>query len=232
LKVINRKTGFLKPFETYKGRVLKNKVLYDLSKIKYAMLHPIDNAYYVKVKEIGSILSATIIYASLFIIFISNLVYKGYIFSVDITNFSVSTALIYFVIILGLFIVGNYFISSINDGNGTLRTIYVSIAYCFSPIILFMPFVILFANVATTNEEFLIIFASFVIVVWCIVNIFLTLIEIHDYTLKETVQSVIITFFFMGVCVIAASVGYLLFNQVKQFVLDIITEVMLRVKKI
>ena len=210
--------------------MLKNKLVYDLTKIKYAMLHPIDNAYYIKVKEFGTCLSATIIYAALFIIFISNLVYRGFIFSIDITNFSITTAFIYFVVALGLFIVGNYFISSINDGNGTLRTIYVSIAYCFSPTILFMPFVILFSNVATTNERFLIAFASSVIVVWCIVNIFLTLIEIHDYTFKQTVGNVLITFFFMGVCIIGASVGYLLFNQVKEFVMDIITEVMLRVK--
>ena len=230
LKIVNKKTGFLKSLITYKGRILENKLVYDLSKIKYAMLHPIDNAYYVKVKQIGSCLSATIIYAALFIIFISNLVYRGFIFSIDIANFSVTTTFIYFVVILGLFIVGNYFISSINDGNGTLRTIYVSIAYCFSPIILFIPFVILFSNVATTNEGFLIAFASFIILVWCIVNIFITLIEIHDYTFKQTVGNVLITFFFMGVCIIGASVGYLLFNQVKEFVLDIITEVMLRGK--
>ena len=231
VKVINRKTGILNPLASYRKRLLKYKIVYDLTKIKYAMLHPIDNAYYVKVKEFGSPLSATIIYATLFVIFISNLVYKGFIFSIDITHFSITTALIYFVVILGLFIVGNYFISSINDGNGTLRTIYVSIAYCFSPAIIFMPFVILFSNVATTNESFLIAFASYVIVVWCIVNIFLTLIEIHDYTFKQTVGNVLITFFFMGVCIIGASVGYLLFNQVKEFVMDIITEVMLRVKK-
>lgn len=230
LRFLNRKLGIFKSLASYEEKLLSYRLIKDLSKIKYSILHPIDNAYYVNVKETGSYISATIVYAALFLLLVLYLVSRGFIFSIDIADFSIATAFTYYVVILALFLAGNYFISSINDGNGTLRTIYIGIAYCFSPMIAFMPFVILFSNAATNNERFLITAASFAITVWCIVNIFLTLIEIHAYSFKQTVGNVLLTLFFMGVAIIAFSVGYLLFNQVKEFALDIITEVMLRVK--
>lgn len=230
LKAINRRKPIFALAGEVKEMALRNKVIHDIASLKYAMLHPIDNAYNVKYKLTGSYFTATLIYMMLFIVLVLYQVASGFIFSVNIARYSIFNTLLYYVIIVGLFIIGNYFISSINDGNGSIRSIYVGTAYCFAPAILIMPFVILFANFATLNEEFLISTTVAVIITWCIINIILMIIEIHAYSFKSAIYNILLTLFFMGVAVLAASMGYLLINQVWEFIMKLVTEVMLRAK--
>lgn len=230
LKLIDREKRIFRFFRNVGHKVMSNRLVYDMLSIKYAMLHPIDNAYNVKHGHTGTYLSASLIYILFFVILVLYQVAGGFIFSVDIADYSLFNTLVTYIVVVGLFIGGNYFISSINDGNGSVRDIYVGTAYCLSPAVVIMPPVILFSNFATLNEQFLINTATTAVIAWCIINIVLMIIEIHEYSFKFTVFNILMTLFSMGVAVLAASMGYLLLNQLWVFIREIVVEVLLRVK--
>lgn len=129
---------------------------------------------------------------------------------------------------VGLFLISNWFISSINDGEGTFRSMYIAVAYSMAPAILILPFIILFANVATIDETYLIQTALGVVILLCAINIFLSIVEVHQYSVRQTVGNILLTFFFMAVIILAVSIAYLLMKQIVDFVSSIIVEVSLR----
>jgi len=214
-----------------KGRARLNEIrLYrDLATAKNVIKHPIDNAYDVHVGETGSYGAGLILAGVLYIIFIMFQVGMGYIFSQDINHFSFLNATLYFVTIPLLFIVVNYYVASIYDGNGSLKDVFLCVVYGFTPVLLFMPFIILFANFATLNETFLIVIGSGFLLSWSAINIFVSLCEVHEYSFRETIKSLLITFFYMLVVVLALSIIYLLGRQLVSFIQEIVTEVLLRV---
>ena len=178
--------------------------------------------------ETGTYLSATVIYLAVLLLTILDQTAAGFIFSADPRSFSLMNTVLIFVCALALFLVSHYFISSINDGEGTFRSTYISVAYSLSPIVLFLPWLILFSNFATIDESYLIYTVLGVLLLLCAVYIILAIIEVQQYTFRQTVFNVLVTLFFMAVLVFAISISYLLLKQVIDFVVSIITEVNLR----
>lgn len=227
--LLRRKTNLLQPIGNLKDRLLENRFVSDMAKIKYGMLHPIDNAYYIKRGKNGTYLSAFVIYALLFILLVLYQVASGFIFAQDMDDYSIVNVFLGFVVVTFLFLISHFLISSINDGLGGFRDITLVIAYSCSPLIVFVPFIIIFANFATVDEKFFIDFALMVLFIWCICNMIVGLIEIHEYKFSTIVGNILVTLFTMGVAVLAASVGYLLVRQIINFIYELIVEVGLRV---
>ena len=116
-------------------------------------------------------------------------------------------------------------ISAINDGEGTLRSVYVGTAYSLTPYVVFGPIVILSTYVLTLNEAVIVHYLWAIAILWSAALICITVKEIHNYTVKETVKIILLTFFFMIMAVIVSVILYLIGQQVVIFVQDIISEV-------
>ncbi len=230
IKFIDRRKRIFDPIRRFKERLLRNKFVFDIANIKYAMFHPIDNAYDIKVNTRGSVAAASFIYILIFILLVFKQVGSGFIFSVDINKYSIVYTLISYVVIIGLFIICNYLVGSIHDGNGTIRTLYIGLAYSFSPAIFIMPFVILVSNFATFNEAFFIWAADTFVLSWCAISIILTVMELHEYDFRPTIGNLLLTLFLMIVVILAASMLYLFVKQIWDFVSELIAEVLLRAK--
>jgi len=229
VKFLDKRFGILAFARTAKDKLGNYRLYRDLTAVKYALKHPIDNAYNVHVNETGSYGVGLILAGILYILFILFQVGMGYIFSQDIDNFSFMNATLYFVTIPLLFITVNYYVTSIYDGNGSFKDVFLSVVYGFTPVLLFQPFIIIFANFATLNETFLIVLGTGFLLVWSAINIFISLGEIHEYSVRETIKSLLITFFYMLVVVLALSIIYMLGRQLFGFIQEIFTEVTLRV---
>lgn len=206
------------------------RLVHDLMQVGYAIRHPIDNYYNVRVGLTGTMLSSTILYLMVFILLVLYQVARGFIFSVDISRYSLFYTAVYFFGILGLFLAGNFFISSINDGDGTFRQIYIGSSYALAPVFLILPAVILLSNVLSLDESFFVQAALVSMLAWTLVTMYLMVMQIHDYSFKEGTASLLMTLFFMVVAILVGSLVFLLLKQVIVFVQDAVTEVVLRVR--
>lgn len=204
---------------------------HDMTYFSYMLRHPVDGYYYLKRGEAGSMLSATVMYLLVFAVYVADTMGRGFIFSLYNGNGSgIALMGTVFFLLCALFVIGNYLVASINDGEGSLKNIYVMLPYALSPYLVITPFVVIASYVLTQNEAFILYFAWIVALVWSVVLIFIGVREDHAYTFMETVKNILLTLFFIVVCIILMAVMYLLWSQVFAYFRDLWLEVVYRVQ--
>ncbi len=206
----------------------ENQLLYDFKQLRYALFNPSDNAYEVTVGRTGTYLSATIFFILAFAMFVLLSVGSGFIFSERIRNFNIPTYTLGFTLLLALFIASNFLIVAIRDGKGTLKDIYVTTAYALSPIIFLFPLAAILGNFSTLNEAFIIEFIVGLAVVWSVILLVSSFMEIHQYSLAQTITTILLALFAMAVAVIAISLIWLVIQQMLQQLNEMRLEVILR----
>lgn len=194
--------------------------------------HPIDGFDDAKRENGASVASATCLYLGVITVFIVDMLFRGFIFnhnSAEDANLLMMLATI--VVPIALWVIGNYMIASINDGEGTLKQVYIGTAYAFTPYIFLTPVIIALSYVLTLNEAFIIQFGYVIILGWTIVLLIQSVVYIHDYTGKETLKSILITIFFMVMAIVAFAILYLVWMQVYDFLDQVKEELIYRVQK-
>ena len=191
--------------------------------------HPVDGYYYLKRGEAGSVLSATVMYLLVFIVYVADTMGRGFIFSFSDGN-ATGIALMgsAFFLLCGLFVIGNYLVASINEGEGSLKNIYMMLPYALSPYLVITPFVVIASYILTQNEAFILYFAWLVALVWSVALIFIGVREDHAYTFMETLKNILLTLFFIVIALILMAVMYLLWSQVFAYFRDTVMEVLYR----
>lgn len=191
------------------GEKVKNlPVLKDIIYALKTPRHPMDNYYEIRKYRQGSVLSATVIYALFFLDFMAFKTLKGFIYqNVKVEDMDIGSIVLGFFILLGLFIICNYLVTSINDGDGTFKQIYMIPAYGLMPAMISLLIVTVVSYVLTYNEAFLLTIVLIIGITWSVITIFLGLQTVHDYTFGETVKSILLTVVFM---VIVAVIGIII----------------------
>ena len=186
------------------GKKLKNTPV--IGEIGYAFKcakHPIDRYYDIRVHKNGSMIAATIIYIVFFGVYMLYQTQKGFIYQyTKVEDMDMGAVVVGFFAILILFIVCNFLVTSITDGDGTLKQVYMIPAYGVMPAMISMLVTIGMSYVLTYNESFILTTIMAIGVCWSIATIFEGLATVHDYDFKHTVLSLIITVVFMLIAAI------------------------------
>ena len=124
-----------------------------------------------------------------------------------VEDMDIGSIVLGFFILLGLFILCNYLVTSINDGDGTFKQIYMIPAYGLMPAMISILVVTLVSYVLTYNEAFLLTIVLIIGITWSVITIFIGLQTVHDYTFGETVRSILLTVIFM---IIVAVIGIII----------------------
>lgn len=230
LKYVNKKTAFLeKPLDRIRS-IRRVKLISELLFLFQFFKHPIDSFYYLKRKKYASVLSATILYGVLFIEYLISKYQTGFIFSqLGVGETNLGAEVLKVILPILLFIVVNYLVSTINDGEGRLKDIYIGTIYSLAPYIVFIIPIVLISNVLTLNESFIYIFSIRIVYAWCLLILFIMIKEVHNYTFSETVRNIFITLFGMAIMILVVFIIFVLVDQVYDFVYSILKEAMLRV---
>lgn len=208
----------------------KNTFIQNFTILPRFLRHPVDTFYYVRRDKCGSVVTASILYAVAFVVFTADMYFRGFVFNNTLPeDRNVGILFLLFVGALGLWTIGNYMVSSISEGEGRFRDVYIATAYSLTPLILFMPFVILASYVVTINEAFLLEAATVAIWIWCALLACIGMKEIHNYTIREVVKTILITLFFMAVVVIVGSILYMFWDQLIEFLYSVGKEASYRV---
>lgn len=192
--------------------------------------HPLDSAYEIRANRKNNVLVATVLYVVLIVIYMWDYLGRGFIFqTVSSKDASLPVILAVLVIPLTLWLVGSYLIGTIRDGEGSFKKIYISTAYAVCPYLIYGPIVLLATYALTQNEAFVFTFFHMVLLAWCIINLFIATMEVHNYTIKETLVNIFIILFFIVMTVLACIILYLIWLSVWDYVSQIAGEVKYRV---
>lgn len=231
MKYIQKKTRIFNPiiagFQSFKNWPLIKSLNYTW----YFSRHPIDGCYGIRMENKASYLSANILLLLFVVMFLVNKYGAGFIVkTIPDGRYEIFSDI---ASIVGIFVVlttCSYLVSTINDGEATFKRLYCGYAYALGPYILIKLGIVLLSNVITFNEVFLIQFSNFCLYSWVGVLLFLTVKEINDYTVRETIKVIILSLFFALIVVLLLFIIYVLTSQLVDFVESIIGEAVYRIE--
>lgn len=224
--IADRKKALTKKKRALAFKLKKTPVVGELGYAFRTARHPIDRYYDIRVGKNGSVIAATIMYVVFFITYMIYQTQKGFIYQyTSIEDMDMGAVVVGFFAILILFIICNYLVTSINDGDGTFKQVYMIPAYGLIPAWISMIAVIALSYVLTYNESFILTVILVVGVGWTIANIFEGLSTVHDYSFGQTIVSLIITFVFMLIAAIVVVIVIIMWNQLYDFLITVGKEV-------
>jgi len=180
--------------------------------------HPIDSYYYMKRKEKGSVPGALFHFVLFFIAFMLHQTSQGFLLQmIDIVDMDFFVIIGGFFTIFILFVLCNYLVTSINDGEGGIIDIFKLVSYALFPLTITFLAATALSHVVTDNEVFLIQFGTMFGFVYTGAILWLGLQEMHNYSFGQTLKSVIITGLFMLIGVVVIFNVSILGNEVSQF---------------
>ncbi|WP_438348052.1 YIP1 family protein [Paenibacillus sp. FA6] len=229
LRWLHRRTNMLEPLLRVKRRCLSATFVRQLLYVFQFIKNPFDGFYGIKEEKRTSIGSATCLYAIFFLEYIFSLYYTGFIFNqVEPSNLILLQEIAKVFAPFGLWVIANYLVSTINEGEGKFSEVYIGTIYSMAPYLLFSPIIVIVSNVLTYNDMFLFSFSNTIIIVWCTILMFMMVKEIHDFTVKETIRNILTTLFGMLMLSLVLFIVYVLLDQVYDFVYSVIRELMVR----
>lgn len=229
---LNKQYGWSEELEErYDLLCEKNRLFKNLTAdIAYFIRHPIDGVYYCKVGRRGGVLSATILYFVALIVYMVCRGLTSFVFGGGYSYYNDPVAILLIVIVPSvLFLIGSYLISSINDGEGSFRAVYVCFGYSLSVFIICWPILTLISHTFTLTELFVYQMMVFLILGYTCVMLFISIKEAHVYNLRKTTANILLTLFFMIVAILAAIILFILWRELMSFVGEVFEEVRYRV---
>ncbi|MDF2538666.1 MAG: integral rane protein [Herbinix sp.] len=222
IKHFDKKRKFKTFKKTVRDRLFSVPVLGDFLFAFRVPVHPLDRFYDIRVKKKGTVTGASIIYVLFFIIFIFNRTSKAFIYQTQkIEDMDINAIVIGFFVVLILFIVCNYLVTSIKDGDGDFKQVYMIPAYGMLPYMVAMLSTTIMSYGFTFNETFMLSIIMNVGLGLSLIYIFLGFMTVHDYTVKETVISLIITAVFMIIAAIVSLIIFIMWEQLWSFLTTI-----------
>lgn len=227
---LDRRFHWSEPVHTRVKGWQRFKLVDDLAFLFRFIRQPADSFYYIKKDLRGSLLFAGLLYVWVIVVRVLSLYVTGFAFNPFLSpaDIRVENEVLTTVLLLVLWNVANYLVSTISDGEGRVRDVVIGTAYSLFPYALFALPIALISNVLTLNEVFIYSFSLDLMWAWVGLMLFLMVKEIHNYSFWETVRNLLITVFTMALFLLTGYILYVLFNQLFDFISAIIQEVGLR----
>lgn len=197
---------------------------------KTMLKSPIDGYYELRFKGRVSLGFALALYVWLLVLRITGIYGTGYLFQTRLPeDTSLAAECLAVILPLAFWILCNYLVSTIRDGEGKLRDVFCGTACALSPWLIFALPLQLLSNILTQNEAFVYQYGRAALIVWCGVLLFLMVKEIHAYSVGKTIANILVTGFTIAIFAVILFVFYLLTSQLCGFVMSVVREVGARV---
>ena len=122
----------------------------------------------------------------------------------------------------------NWAMTTLFDGKGRFRHIYMAMCYALIPYILIQLPMILVSNMLTYEEgSFYTVLLSFS-VIWCVFLVFVGLMEVHDYGPGKTFIFMIVTVFGAAVIIFLLLVFFSLLGDAASYFISLYREIVFR----
>lgn len=184
--IINRFLKFVKKYnkkgqKTVEKRTFISEILYGF----HIIFHPFDGFWDLKHEKRGSLRGAHFWFGLTILVFIYKAVSTWQIVAAGATSYFMSAISIGLPVIL--LVLANWSLTTLFDGEGTFKDIYVATCYSLIPLILFILPVIILSNFTTLEEMDILNMLYSIGFVWTGFLIFFGLMVTHDYTFGKNI---------------------------------------------
>ena len=206
--------------------VLENKYTFPL----YTLTHPSDGFGQFKYRpDLPSWRISVIIVAIMFFVNVIQYFGTGYCFNSNTAaDYSILSTLLATVVIYVFFVVGNWAVCSLLDGNGKIKEIAAVTAYSLIPYIISQLICVILSNFLAGSEGITLTIITAVGLIWSAMLIFVGLGAVNQYYTGKNFATILLTLFAMIVLALMTFLFFSLIQQVGYFVKSIWDEYQLR----
>lgn len=196
----------------------------------YVMTHPFDGFWDLTHEKRGSMAAA---HTLLILTFLTNL------WSMRFTNFmfngvrweriNIWQQVMGLLAPLLIYCVANWCLTTLFDGKGRLKDIYMGMCYSLTPYILLTNPVTIISNFVTVEEGAFIAYFDYIALGWAAMLILISVMQIHDYSLMKAILAIIFSVAGMMIIVFLIMLFFSLVSDAVAFFISIGKEIMFRI---
>ncbi|WP_438347539.1 YIP1 family protein [Paenibacillus sp. FA6] len=176
-----------------------DRPLYELKLFKNVMFHPYEEFYKLKESKVtGWVI--WLILLGVVAVKICSLFLTGFIFNpIEASQLKLLSPLAFFIAPWVTWIIANYLVCSVRDGEGRFREVIQGSVYALSPYFFLTIPMILLSNILTLEERIIIDALYALMLIWQVVMLIVMTQVIHNFDFTETLGNIGITAFTIGV---------------------------------
>ncbi|MBR6052640.1 MAG: YIP1 family protein, partial [Clostridia bacterium] len=195
----------------------------------HVIFHPFDGFWDLKHERRGSVRSATIILLITVLAFFYRSVGYGYVAKPnDADALSILGTVAAVIMPLGLFAVANWCFTTLFEGEGSLKDIYVACCYSLTPLPMFIILETVLSNFILKSETGIINLLYTVAMLWMGLLIFFGMMITHDYSIFKNIITLIATIIGMMFLMFVGLLFVALMGRMWSFIRNIAVELAFR----
>ncbi|MBQ9894148.1 MAG: hypothetical protein IJM38_02015 [Ruminococcus sp.] len=199
--------------------------------VRHAVTHPVEGFEDMRWKKSGSVKISFFIVFMLFLAQIANGRLFGFQFGVvHDKTFSIIPYLVQSVVIFAAWVIGNWAVCTLLDGEGTMKNICIYSAYSLIPYIAEVFITVLMSHILIQDEFVFIQAVRIIGVGWTVILLFSAIRSVHQYSFGKTVFAIVLTIAAMLIMLFLLVLFMSLVQQVWIFVSTIYTELTYRLR--
>jgi hypothetical protein len=153
---------------------------------------------------------------------------NGYILNPHGNTSSIITQFLAVLLPVLLWIVSNWCLTTLFDGEGSFKDVFVATGYALTPMILVLVPATLFSNIILAEEATLLSLLVVLGYVWAGILLFTGMMITHDYSMFKSVVTALGTIIGMAIVMFIAVLFGTLVGKIISFVMNIVTEISYR----
>ncbi|QHW31187.1 hypothetical protein GZH47_10180 [Paenibacillus rhizovicinus] len=176
-----------------------DRPLADIRNFFYTMFHPYEGFYQMKEARVAPWIIIILLVAVVAMKVIATY-YTGFLFHpVDLSELDLYKDLGLFVAPWVTWVIANYLVCSVKDGEGKFREVIQGSTYALAPYLAFSIPILILSNILSLNESVLIHSLSSVMMLWMLSMFFVMTQVIHNFEFVQTIKNSLITVFAISI---------------------------------
>lgn len=193
------------------------------------MRHPFEGYEDIRWKKAYNMKVAMVIVALFFIVSVCDQLMTGFLHNHSMVKvFNIVPIILQSILLFITWVVGNWALCTLFNGEGSMRNICVNTAYALVPFIIGKVVNIILSNCLTRDESMFLNFISYVTIAYSALMLISGMKTVHQYNFWQTILSMLFTVVAMVIMIILGVLLVSLFQQVYLFVYSIYTELLYR----
>ncbi len=195
----------------------------------YVIFHPFDGFYDLKHEHRGSVRASLVFLAVAVLTFFYQGVGQGYVLNPTGKVTTIMTQLISVAVPLFLFVLANWCLTTLFDGEGSFKDIFIASSYSLLPLPLLIIPATIASNWVSSSEASIITFIGTIAFIWVGILLFFGTMVTHDYSMFKNLIIILCTIVAMAVIVFIVLLFSMLLSKLVSLVTNLITEIQYRV---
>ena len=194
----------------------------------YVIFHPFDGFYDLKHEKRGSVRASLVFIGLTILSFFYQGIGQGYVVNPTGGTSTLWSQAISILVPLFLFVLANWCLTTLFEGEGSFKDIFIASSYSLLPLILFVVPATLGSNWVSLSEVQLIDLLIGIAFVWTIMLLFFGTMVTHDYPLFKNLIIILFTIVAMAFIVFLVLLFGMLLSKLVSLVTNIVTEIQYR----